>query len=1457
FPFQTQFHDVFIPNESTAINFINQIKTEINDKSLKTIFWHLLSIKYLQIPISEHEYNLYDVILSNEIETGESTGFFDKTEISKNGKKKRRKEKNFPDIFSTFYALAALKYIGRLHEYLLGSEGRKKKKIIAFLDSLLENSRIYHCFNPQCKICRAAPETEIIFYIFLTYHLVGIHPRNLTNKFLPFLKNTKNQQRYNIFRLLSLRYLGSKTYIKEDDLIKLHKIQRSDGGFFDVDNTFWIGQAFRAYEWLIPYQAGPIFSYLVNKLDDIKNIGSNITNIDVLVIQLGQIIVLLTEIFELLTNEIEELLFTNMPAEKIIDLNVLTIHGGFKGVEESIIKFINSKYSLTLEIFNNEDRFEEYLMNLQYPKREVAGQLYKIIKNNSQLDIKNFRKNHNKILYKRDRIDDNLIISLISDMKRSYFFDGQVYKRNRLFSTSILFNRDRFIKRVIISNRYVKYEDLKLEKVRLEEVSKNIFNMTREMELSSQNIMHEVESLIIAGQIGLAKERLRFNIKYNLTKALFFEENINSFKEEFKIIRVKSLLRPLIDNWDKVYGSLQRNYSNISNILSIKINDLKEAQEQYQLACQLEDYINQKIHGIIEEFDIFQDKFRSNLESDYSRAEVKSLNSTLKEFERNLSQYDQEIQKKSFKITSKESEVSSLRQKVINLWVSNLKEFQNSINYYYLGFSLWNEKIEVLEKKKDEINKHLNAIKQNTKDMILKKKHKNALSSIEKEFSRISKEIEGFSNNLKKDIDKYYKKNRKLGPLIQNIITEWLVIRNTLENSSNDLRFELQNSVEMDQKSYKIEMFRLSVEKQITKTRQNFIDFEKDLNSIIQRGECNQQTFDEKYSKLKTNINNCKTKLEKEKKTLKRAFTNEMPEINAIWVHWKEFMAETNQNLLNLKEKYLNEKVLAAIFKYAKEQKTNYITIFIIAKLLSEDEKKLKNRIIELINSDRINAKITDEDPAKIELHNLIWRLNERLIRYTEVIFRDLEVEFTKFQQYFENSIANHQFLRDVMQIQALTTTFNEKLTEISENYNDFLIRHRIDTDFELIKENFNKFHRRIKEYSSIIKNIKNACEKTSDYDNFLKNKLHFLEKYIVNAEIIKINKGIQKRDKFDYKNNLNWLNVQRNRFKSEMVKLSTEIENYKKTNKLDFPQTASILSDIENEFNLKKTELIEKYYNAIDEISERLSSIDLKKLANYMEDLIKNKQDELNKLLSTYNLDIRNKIRSKDYFNATKKLKKFLLIDKDLKNIHKIIKSSNKELINKNKIWEIKNKYIIEEWEKYKESFQDTIKNQYIALQTELILQYTLFAVRALKGNFIPLNKIVQDLNIKHEVIQHTLMGLIGDGILKGRIDINYDIYLESDSDLDDKTIAALDITKSTNVKFYLFLQRVANVFSLIAPVLAATASILTIVFYLSKFAQSVPYLIFFVLLIVFVSIFIFIWLRRGRRKAIEAKLI
>ena len=38
------------------------------------------------------------------------------------------------------------------------------------------------------------------------------------------------------------------------------------------------------------------------------------------------------------------------------------------------------------------------------------------------------------------------------------------------------------------------------------------------------------------------------------------------------------------------------------------------------------------------------------------------------------------------------------------------------------------------------------------------------------------------------------------------------------------------------------------------------------------------------------------------------------------------------------------------------------------------------------------------------------------------------------------------------------------------------------------------------------------------------------------------------------------------------------------------------------------------------------------------------------------------------------------MLIDKNLKTFDKEIKSTNKGLVNQNKVWEIKSKYIIEE---------------------------------------------------------------------------------------------------------------------------------------------------------------------------------
>ena len=106
FPFQTQFHEVFIPNESEIVSLINRFRSDLKFQKLKTIYWHLLLVKYFQIPITEQEYNLYDVILNNEIETENSIGFYDKIEFkNSNGKKKKNEKKNFFLISSQLFML--------------------------------------------------------------------------------------------------------------------------------------------------------------------------------------------------------------------------------------------------------------------------------------------------------------------------------------------------------------------------------------------------------------------------------------------------------------------------------------------------------------------------------------------------------------------------------------------------------------------------------------------------------------------------------------------------------------------------------------------------------------------------------------------------------------------------------------------------------------------------------------------------------------------------------------------------------------------------------------------------------------------------------------------------------------------------------------------------------------------------------------------------------------------------------------------------------------------------------------------------------------------------------------------------------------------------------------------------------------------------------------------------------
>ena len=81
---------------------------------------------------------------------------------------------------------------------------------------------------------------------------------------------------------------------------------------------------------------------------------------------------------------------------------------------------------------------------------------------------------------------------------------------------------------------------------------------------------------------------------------------------------------------------------------------------------------------------------------------------------------------------------------------------------------------------------------------------------------------------------------------------------------------------------------------------------------------------------------------------------------------------------------------------------------------------------------------------------------------------------------------------------------------------------------------------------------------------------------------------------------------------------------------------------------------------------------------------------------------------------------------------------------------------------------------------------------------------------------------------------------------------IATLDIIQKTNVKTYLFLQRMKNVFGIMGPILATVGSLLSIIWYLTRLSASIYLIISPVLLVV--ALFLILWVRRGK-KQIEGK--
>ncbi len=266
--------------------------------NLENVYWFLLLRKYLGEDEKENIDEIYEFIKKCEIFQEGKLGF----KQAPNSPKK-------PDIWSTYYALASLKLIGLIKEYL-ASKGMDliNREIKDFILAHKKGNKFLHCLEIDCEICKKTSSQQNLYFAIESFILLGVDVRVNKSIFLSFLGDKKREPSI-IFKLLCFKHLDLEYNVKDREIQYLLQFQKENGGFSfkkltgRINTTFWITFALDNYSWLLDYNPVGIYSFINSTLNEIlsENTSPNLIKL----MDISKLIILLSIIWNKFINEIE------------------------------------------------------------------------------------------------------------------------------------------------------------------------------------------------------------------------------------------------------------------------------------------------------------------------------------------------------------------------------------------------------------------------------------------------------------------------------------------------------------------------------------------------------------------------------------------------------------------------------------------------------------------------------------------------------------------------------------------------------------------------------------------------------------------------------------------------------------------------------------------------------------------------------------------------------------------------------------------------------------------------------------------------------------------------------------------------------------------------------------------------------------------------------------------------
>ena len=1418
-------------------------KSLLNESNLllENIYWFLLLRKYLKQKEKDYREEIFKFIKSCEVEIIEKDqlGF----KPSPNSTKK-------PNVWSSYFALASLKLLGVLEEYL-SSKGQDEniRKIKNFIYDHKRNNGFLHCLDKECEENNKSPNAKTLYFVIESLILLGVDVRLFKEQFRQYINDRKKDTSI-IFKLLSLKFFDLDLDVKDKEIQFLYSFQKEHGGFGfssgdgEVSTTFWFANVLDTYSWLIDYNPARIYSFITKNLDNILK-ESESWSLKVLT-EVSQLVILLSIIWHRFIDEIERIVFKRLEERNFIDLNQIKATFGLSYGIEEIILYINLNYTINLRILDNAVEFNRYLQNLSQGKKIIIKEIYNQLNKNSVISLSDiFKRYKASYHYEHLKLKED-IFPLIYDLISNHFFEGEIRtKKAFLFRTKFYLYLDFLYERVVVADNEINTERLYEEKAKLKEFRNDIYNMILKLENTIPQIREEIESYLLLDEVEIAKERLKFIMRDALMEADFLNENIETgFSQELIYINLQATLGSEISQWNKVYSLLQNRMNELNKYLQGRIQEKEQLKKYIVIIDELDTKVYNIQDYINRELDTFKNFVVEILEDGYSKEKFDLIIQAFNEISQNVNNYDGIVYKISHQIKVKEKKVVKKHRKIINNWVNFKEKFDSIFADYTNGFQFFNELNEKIGNVKDNIQAGILEINENVKDKVIDNQFHEAFKTIKKEANILLKqkteEIKDLKSILKKEI-KFKQKLYLFYKYLQEKLDRLEV--NIIDLIAEQVQF-IKDKVIEERNRAKIEDFDNFISSTITHFKDKLENYkiylyQKRIKKIVD--------VVNGFDKILIEFNESNKKFSKMLIDLKE-IVDKFEENSIKTIQWNKFKDFLSEEITKLKEEYVDNIISNEIIFMSKEENTDKIDIKKLAGKLNLKCKAVIPRIKNLIEISKLQGDLF-EDKKELIVHTEEYYKSRELKNYVENrILKQTQESIGKFLALYDSCINNKTLGVNFLEIQNRIDDLSKLEETVNKRYDLKINELNVDEarieNMEL-KKGVNSI---ISNNRLAIENIKQNLILFNELLNFISSKFSTIQIEISN-EFDKLLVDIEKIEVYGKISEL--LESGKKKVESKFKQVDEKIEEKLNLIINNTYESRKFETEAREFYVRKKNETLKKYEEKVYLINEQINSFRFEICRGKLLTNINKNKIHLSQLLGTLQARVEDLIETEQFKRAYLKVnKRQKNIEQEIKDVNKRNKEQIKEFNKQSNNFETKNKHIIEDFDRFIKEFSDILREKVKSLEELVIKSYVEMAIKAVANEFLTLSFLQNELKIKKQQIQKHLISLISAGKLNGKYDPQIGLYYENPDVLAKLDEKELEVIKKMNFRVYMFIRRLKNFTNQYGSIIAFFASISTISYYIFRLSGENPITIIITVLLTLIVFFFFFFKKRMEDK-------